>query len=231
MTLRALPANPWGELPCAPPYVLPCDREHVERHNAKCKPEHRYDLNLLPEPFFGRPEAPVVVLMSNPGVGGEDGRVHATPSFATLARKSLVHQLPPGGSFLHLRSDAPGGGHRYWRARTRVLAAALGEEQGEERLQEGLLALQLAPYHSKRFPTVCDRLPSQEYTLGLLNAAMHRKALILVMRGERHWNALAPLLADYDPALKIKAANPRSTYLTEGNLKEDWPLLVQALTG
>jgi hypothetical protein len=53
--------NPWQELPHSPPYVLPDDRAPVAAFNLKSTETTKCDLNLFPEPFFGRPDAPVVI--------------------------------------------------------------------------------------------------------------------------------------------------------------------------
>ena len=56
-------ANPWRELPCQHPFVLPCDAAAVEQFQASGPAEaHRLHLELLPGPFLGRPHAPVVLL-------------------------------------------------------------------------------------------------------------------------------------------------------------------------
>lgn len=59
--------NPWQGLPPSPPYILPDDSVPVVAFNLKSTEVTKYDLRLFPEPFFGRPDAPVVVLMLNPG--------------------------------------------------------------------------------------------------------------------------------------------------------------------
>jgi hypothetical protein len=57
--------NPWLRLPPGPPYVLPEDKEAVEKFNAKRDPKHRHYLHIdkiLPEPFVGSQNAPVLLL-------------------------------------------------------------------------------------------------------------------------------------------------------------------------
>ena len=65
-------ANPWRELPCQPPFLLPCDAASVEQFQASGPAEaHRLHLELLLEPFLGRPHAPVVLLNLNAGLPRE----------------------------------------------------------------------------------------------------------------------------------------------------------------
>jgi hypothetical protein len=47
---------------------------------------------------------------------------------------------------------------------------------------------------------------------------MKGKAEIIVMRGFRHWKEAVPELADYKNL--HHGANPRTPYMTPGNLKE-----------
>ena len=57
-------SNPWGRLPCTAPFVLPEDKEEVLAFNKKVGEGHPAYLRLevMPEPFVGKPDAPVVLL-------------------------------------------------------------------------------------------------------------------------------------------------------------------------
>jgi hypothetical protein len=58
--------NPWHGLPDEPPYVLSDDREKVLAFNVRQKRKENQNgflhLDLIPEPFVGKPDAPVVLL-------------------------------------------------------------------------------------------------------------------------------------------------------------------------
>lgn len=57
--------NPWLELASAPPYVLPGDREPIDRLAKKTVDRtHAINLGSIPEPFIGIPETASVVLLS-----------------------------------------------------------------------------------------------------------------------------------------------------------------------
>ncbi len=61
------------DLPVEPPFVLPSDADAVARfHAGEPAPEHRLHLELFPEPFLGRSDAPVVLLNMNPGFSERD---------------------------------------------------------------------------------------------------------------------------------------------------------------
>ena len=85
--------NPWLLLPTEPPYVLPEDREEVEKFNCTPgrNPDHVLRVNeLLPEPFIGAKDAPVLLLSNNPGLG--DNICHRqADDFRTAMLNNLRH--------------------------------------------------------------------------------------------------------------------------------------------
>ena len=58
--------NPWRHLPDIPPFVLDSDRRAIEEFNASASADTHVHLDLLPEPFLGNKDAPVVLLNLNP---------------------------------------------------------------------------------------------------------------------------------------------------------------------
>jgi hypothetical protein len=50
--------NHWINLPQAHPFVLHCDAPAINAFNATAAARHRFDLSLLPEPYFGSLDAP-----------------------------------------------------------------------------------------------------------------------------------------------------------------------------
>ena len=73
--------NPWLALPSRAPYVLPEDRSAVERFNRTAAAPVRLETSLLPEPYVGRVDAPVVLLTLNPGVSPGDFALHTDSAF------------------------------------------------------------------------------------------------------------------------------------------------------
>ena len=140
-------ANPWLALPLAPPFVLPQDALAIRAHNEwatkRQKPEHQFHVDLMPEPYFGNPNVPVVALLLNPGYKPDDNAVHADPVFRNLARRSMAHKLSPT-PFLHLIDNLDNPGCRWWRKRTRQLPP-------ECRVAHNLFALEYVGYKSRRF--------------------------------------------------------------------------------
>lgn len=218
-------ANPWLRLPSIAPFVLPDDRGRLEEFNAKAKPEHRYDLCLYPDPFFGADQANVVFLLLNPGLDDKDRRVHSRPAFADIARKNLSHGLKQY-PFLYLHpvcADTPGGA--WWRKRARSLIEEDG--LGLESVANGIACIQFMPYHSAKYSSASPSLPSQQYGFKLVRDAIAREAEIVVMRSERLWLTAVPELATY-PRLHA-GRNPRAPFISPGNLPSSYNRIVQRL--
>ena len=62
--------NPWSSLPDSPPFVLADDKRAIEAFNQKARKNAIIQTDMLPEPFMGSLNAPVFVLLENPGAGG-----------------------------------------------------------------------------------------------------------------------------------------------------------------
>lgn len=214
--------NPWRHLPKHPPYALASDLELLESFNAQASHLHRYDLSLLPEPFFGSDNAAVVVLNLNPGWSEEDALVHADPAFIALARKSIEHKLKPH-PFLHLQPGSQTPGAQWWRRRTQELVNDIGLDQ----VVNHLACIELTPYHSQQYSARTPLLPSQEYSFHLVRKSMERGAEIVIMRSVKLWFAAVPELANYRK-LHL-ASNPRAPFISRGNLKSSYDVIMRKL--
>lgn len=65
-------SNPWLELKRMPPYVVSNDREQVAAFNRSASDDVKLRVDLLPEPYIGDVNAPVVLLAASPGWHPED---------------------------------------------------------------------------------------------------------------------------------------------------------------
>ena len=195
-----LPANPWHRLPHEAPYVLASDRLAVEVFNESAPPHVRLHVETCPEPFFGALDAPIVVLLLNPGVsddGQYDPELHAT---VTGAQTSDEH--------FYIHAD-----NRWWRKLVRALA------EHRSNVARHVLSIEFIAYRSKSFGCGHLRLPSQEYAFALVRRAIERNAAVVIVRGARHWIGAVPELHGYENLIRI--VNPQSASLSSSNLKAD----------
>jgi hypothetical protein len=207
----ALPMNPWRRLPETPPYVLAGDAPAITAFNSFTRADKRYDLSLYPEPFFGSPLAPVVLLALNPGWSPLDAEVHAESSFGKASRLSLIHALAPY-PFLHLQPGSSTPGAQWWCRITRALVESLGFD----RIAKHLLCVQHFPYHSPSFGSASLVVPSQNYSQALVRAAIARGAEIVVMRSWHLWADTVPEIVEYRRVHRVR--NPRNPALSPRNL-------------
>src|SRR4051794_7587128 len=106
--------NPWRRLPDKPPFVLPEDEAVVRAFNARATENHKLRIDeVLPEPFVGDPNAPVVLLGNNPGFSAEGARHKQEPAFVARLRGNLLHQ-PSEYPFLYFAPDISGPHRRWW---------------------------------------------------------------------------------------------------------------------
>jgi hypothetical protein len=193
--------NPWLELPAGPPYVPPGDASAVEGFNARARPDYRLQLDLLPEPFLGSPDAPVVLLNLNPGFAEGDRAAHADIGFRNAVLRTLRHEPQPF-PFHYLDPTGTSLGHRWWRQRLgRVLAHVPAEHVASR-----LLCIEYFPYHSRKFAHGTLRLRSQAYGFELARQAVVRAASVVLLRGERPWLEAVPELASHAKLFRLRTA-------------------------
>ena len=184
-------SNPWEDLPDAPPYVYGADAEPLAQFNRTADDLHKYHLDILPEPFLGRPAANVVLMNLNPGYSGEDEKFHHLDDyFRQVALANLAHrEREYPFYFLDPRKKSPG--HIWWQRRLRELTDLFGNRL----VSRNVLCLEYFPYHSEEFDVATPPVPSQAYNFTLLRDALARDATIIVMRAERQWATAVPELS------------------------------------
>lgn len=206
--------------------MLACDREVVERFNARAREGRREHVLLrlqhLPEPFLGRPDAPVVLLNLNPGFSDTDDEWHGNPTFAANLRANLAHEMRPWPFYL-LNPEFPSPGHGWWRTRMRELIEATSAEA----VAQHVLCVELHAYHSVSFGLHGLAIPSQDYGIHLVREAMARGALIVRMRSEGPWFERVPELATYTRLVRTRSW--RAPYLSKNNLREGFAAIVDAI--
>lgn len=216
--------NPWIDLPRRAPYVLPSDRPAVDRYNRRASVDHRIVLDLLPEPFLGKLTAPVVLLNLNPGYSEADHTVHARRRFRSALRSTIIGK-PGSYPFYYLDPAEEGAGHSWWRRRL----APLVDATSPETVARGVLCLEWFPYHSRRFRHAGLSLPSQRFTFGILERAIRRNAIVIVMRAVRLWQSAVPELGRYRQCFGLNSA--QNVTVSPKNCPAGFDRAVHALFG
>ena len=210
--------NPWQRLPLDAPFVLPEDHAAIANFNASAPGEKFVHLEVLPEPFLGRPD--VVVLGLNPGFKDTDLVQHRDPAFAIRSRCNLLHG-PANYPFYLLDPEIER--TKWWERKL----GALIQRTDLQTVARGVLCVEYFPYHSRRFGHRWLALASQQYSFGLVRQSLQRDAVIILLRSERLWFAAMPELASYRRLYRIK--NPQNPTLSVRNCPEGYDRVVEAL--
>jgi hypothetical protein len=198
--------NPWHNLPAAQPFVLKIDEEKVvafnEKQSTKPHRNHFLHLDLIPEPFVGRPDAPVVLLGNNPGVANKEPPPYRKePAFINRMRNNLKHQLSDDFPFLYFDPEIIPPDRKWWQNKMKDLIKAFGIKG----MAKSILAVEFFPYASHRYGQGRLSLPSQEYSFQLVRKAMKRNAVIVLTRGNKRWKKQIEGLEKYDHLVRLKS--------------------------
>jgi len=220
--------NPWTRTTRNAPYAVPEDLPHLQAlADTQVHPSHapyRLNLTLPPEPFIGLHDAPLVMLLANPGVSDADPAAYARPG---VTERTLQHIANAGGTpnhFLtHPDKDHPG--LRWW---SRTLNGLTKQGHSHDELARLILAVQFHGYHSQSWRPIPYTLPSQPFAFYLVRRAMSRSAVIVLGRIASVWKIAVPELASYPNVVTPK--QNRSVQISRGNFSpEDFERIEQAL--
>lgn len=203
--------NPWRNLDWSSKrFLLPEDQGEIEHFNNSVSDSHRIHDELVPLPYMGRIDAPVVILNLNPGYSPQD-IVDQSPEFVEQTRQTLLHEQMDYPFFL-LDPSLPTSGGNWWNKRLRLLI----EETSRNAVAQNVLVLEWFPYHSYKFKAPRSILKSQEYTFQLARQAIARQATIILFRAGTRWTHDVPELKGYE---LMSLDSHQSVYLTPNNSK------------
>lgn len=214
--------NPWIDLPTEAPYLLPADCDAIHRFNTTASTDHIIHTEMCPEPFMGLPHAPVVLLGLNPGAAKEEFQPPTDPILLQAYADNLQHTITDIPFYL-LNPAIGGAGYQWWTAKLRPLL----QRYDEHFLAQHLFAVEYFPYHSHRFSHRLPFVESQHYTRYLVQQAIERDAVIIVMRSYRLWIQAVPDLASYPHIYRLK--NPLNVIISPNNCPGGFAKIVEIL--
>ncbi len=226
--------NPWTKLLSGQEYLLEQDRSDIKAFNKKHhgNSDKEIHLEVIPEPYLGDPNAPVVLLNLNPGFDAKDKHAHANPSFKRKSLANLRHKQAKYPFYL-LDPDlnfAPG--FCWWKQKLGPLMGTLDDPRGEK-VSKGVFCVEFFPYHSETFSSRWNTniLPSQEYSFRLVQRAIRRNALILIMRSGKIWREHVPELKTYSKDRWEEASSPQNPAISPNNFPKLFLEIVRRLRG
>lgn len=216
--------NPWIELPTRRPYVLERDRPEIDRFNKTAARPARVELSLLPEPYVGRLDAPVLLLTLNPGVSAADFALHKTVAFRR--RVLQCHRQEPmeyPNYYLDPKVTGPGA---QWLHR---IARPLVTEFGARVVSNRLTLVEFFPYHSERFAHKGLHVSSQQYAFGLVRTAIAAGAAMFITRGRELWYGAVPELRGCPRVYFTRSV--QNIVISPKNCPEGYPVVAAAMRG
>ncbi len=208
--------SPWdGIIGRPPPWVLPTDEPHIAAYNrsASTGAGNQIDVSLLPEPWVGDLEAPVVVLNLNPGIGSpETADWHSRASFQEAVWENLAQTRDHFPLFYLEPALADGPGARWWR---RCLKSWIAEF-GDVPVAANVAGFEFHGYHSQNYGPLPVTLPSQAWLFDKLRERIDLGAVIVGLRGKRAWMTAVPELVAHP--MTFWATNPQSASVSRKNL-------------
>lgn len=189
------------------------DRPHIMAFNHFMKGRKAYLLaeHLEPHPYFGNPEAPVVVLLANPGKNAQESspKFRLSKTQKKISQENLLHR----GDFV-LRYDSVDKSleSRWLKSMTRELRM----DSSDKEVAENVFFLNFHGYHSKSWSPIPFTFETQRYNFYLLRKAIERNAIILMKRNVKGWFTAVPELVNHKKRYEFKS--PRGVHITERNL-------------
>src|SRR5215469_6765309 len=110
--------NPWRHLPSKSPFLLKCDSDKIDAYNSTASPEKSLHTNLIPIPFLGQRDAPIVLLNLNPGHSPEDCRRQTKSYFIKQVRNCMLHEPMVYPLFFlgpAIEGKSDGASRRWWK--------------------------------------------------------------------------------------------------------------------
>lgn len=219
--------NPWKHLPQVAPFLLPEDAAKVTAFNKRCKPDNKIYTELPPEPYAGRKDAPVVLLMRRPSYHPDDAKymIKDAAFAAIMQRVRAFEELE--NPFYHLNKKYPENpGFHYWKERLKKPI----QDMGLRACSQGFLVLQLFPYKTNADLKGKDVLPSFAFTKEILHEAIRRNAIIIQMIAKKEWQQHVPDLKRHRRYFKCKSpANPTISPRNIG--VEEYEQVIAAIRG
>jgi hypothetical protein len=182
---------------------LTSDKTFVDDFNDSVTEDFKIRLEVLPEPYLGNVESEIVLLNGNPGFSELDILFYEKKEVRALWRKNILHE-PMEYPFYLLAPplrDEPG--PRWWRRRLKQLI-----RDGEDKLRvvaNHICCIEFFPYHSRRLKFSGQLLDSQKYGFDLVEKAIDRGAVIVIMRSAELWLSAVPRLGKYKRVYRLNS--------------------------
>ena len=211
--------NPWRNITWKNT-IADCDRYAFNQLTQKQK--DLIQSQLLPEPYWGNPDGDIVILCGNPGYSVSDNCFANNKQFLTLFTNVYSHQetrhiwicdglIPEVNCPVSSRRIIHEG-IKWWKSKIGWIL---------KQREVSLFVAEFFPYHSKEsapFMKNHKQWNSSKYVDRIIEGAIHKHKIIIILRWEKAWQNRIPHLKEYDKLIVVK--NARAASISEGNLQD-----------
>lgn len=187
--------NPWLQI-TKDDFIPDVDKDKVKDFDDRRRVEHtKIHMELPPEPYAGRKDAPVVLLALRPSYHPLDHIYMCdNADFAASMQRTRAFEKQDY-PFYHLNEKYPENpGLKFWEKRLKAPIKKLGYRA----CSQGFLLLQLFPYKTKAKINGKKLSSSFSFTCTLLQKAIERNAIIIPMYGRKKWEENISKLSSYE---------------------------------
>lgn len=232
--------NPWENIRDEQPYVAPGDEIAIQRWNQEMREKRqeaaRIHKEFLAEPYLGNPDAPVVLLNSNPGYDSEE-QAHQEPDYRSLSFDNLRHSPLPYPLFW--LDPVPNGitklltgmetfEYRWWYNHVvrpllqpyRIAEGTLRAQTVQRAIAQNVFVVNSCAYHAQALLRGdALNMPSQVYSEYLVARAMARGALVLVLRFDDYWLPILQRNPQHPKTSVVVLTDPNAAFVSSNS----WP--------
>jgi hypothetical protein len=214
--------------------VLKEDKAVIDRFNQSTTETYKVHTEIMPAPFMGNVQsAPILLLLLNPGYDEKEEIKGYYKEYKPFWKKEIQHiqsipELP-----LFCLDEKYIEYSNYWHNKLKPLTS----KTSKEKVAKNICQIQFFPYHSKKFKSISKKiltengsdqyLTSQKYNFYLVEKAMERNAIIIILRSKKMWFEAIPDLKKYENLYFTKSY--LNTILSENNLSDTFPKIINIL--
>jgi hypothetical protein len=202
------------------PFVSPDDITHIEKFNSSQPQATKLETDLIPEPYLGNPNAPILLLNLNPGYDPREVPYHNSDNhFISLSRANLVHADMKYPFYLLDPSISFSLGHQWWSRKLKPLI----QSASPAAVARSLFCVEYFPYHSRRYRFSKTSFPSQGYSFWLASQSILTAETIVLMRGARYWFSQFPTLEHHPKLIELQSV--QNVTISQRNCTKGYQLL------
>lgn len=205
--------NPWINIIGLSNKIYSDDLEQINKFNKKYgNTEFEIKTDLYPEPYIGNPLSPIILLNLNPGYSEKDYYFYNNQYARQVWEKNILHQTLKYPFYLiDPKLKELGCGYSWW---IKKLKEPI-DTWGIKKVANNFCCIEYFPYHSLKYKPLKSILESQKYNFYLVENAIKRNAVIILMRSKKLWFNAVHEISSYKNLHSLNSN--QSVYISKNN--------------